>query len=92
MLFCSFSAALNAVVNPDNVKASVRLYICGADGRIIIECSMNALLKSICFLNIPNRILQTYFRALLLNSQLCFVFWHLKSHMAAKCFMLVLVI
>ncbi len=40
MLFCSFSAALNAVVNPDNVKASVRLYICGSDCRIIIECSM----------------------------------------------------
>ncbi len=37
----SFSAALNAVVNPDYVKASVRLYICGSDGRIIIECSMN---------------------------------------------------
>ncbi len=32
---CSFSAALNAVVNPDNVKASVRLYMCGSDGRII---------------------------------------------------------
>ncbi len=30
-------------VNPDNVKASVRLYICGSDGRIIIERSMNAL-------------------------------------------------
>ncbi len=37
---CSVHAALNAVVNPDNVKVSVRLYICGSDGRIIIECSM----------------------------------------------------
>ncbi len=27
MLFRSFSTALNAVVNPDNVNASVRLYI-----------------------------------------------------------------
>ncbi len=39
VLFRSFSAALNAVVNPDNVKASVRLYICGSDGRIVIERS-----------------------------------------------------
>ncbi len=38
----SFNAVLNAVVNPDNVKASVRLYMCGSDGRKIIECSMNA--------------------------------------------------
>ncbi len=29
VLFCSFSTCLNAVVNPDNVKESVRLYICG---------------------------------------------------------------
>ncbi len=29
-----------AVVNPDNVKASVRLHTCGSDGRIIIERSM----------------------------------------------------
>ncbi len=36
----SFSAALNAVVNPNNVNASVQLYICGSDGHIIIECSM----------------------------------------------------
>ncbi len=43
MLFRSFSAALQAVVNPDNVKASVRLYMCGSDGRMIIECFMNAL-------------------------------------------------
>ncbi len=32
-----------AVVNPDNVKVSVRLYTCGSGGRIIIECSMNTL-------------------------------------------------
>ncbi len=37
MLFRSFSAALNAVVNPDNVKASVRLHICGSDGRTEVE-------------------------------------------------------
>ncbi len=52
MVFRSFSAALNAVVNPDNVKASVRLYMCGSDGRIIIECSMKWLLdcfKIACF-------------------------------------------
>ncbi len=29
-----------AVVNPDNVKVSVRLYTCGSDGRIIIQLSM----------------------------------------------------
>ncbi len=40
MLSRTFSAALNAVVNPDNVKASVRQYICGSDGRMIIERSM----------------------------------------------------
>ncbi len=39
----SFSAALNGVVNPNNVKASVQLYICCFDGRMIIELSMNAL-------------------------------------------------
>ncbi len=43
VLFCSFSAALNAVVNPDNITASVRLFICGSDGRIITERSMNSL-------------------------------------------------
>ncbi len=45
MLFRSFSAALNADVNPDNIKASVRLYSLHvvSDGRIIIEFSMNAL-------------------------------------------------
>ncbi len=43
MFFRSFSAALIADVNPDNVKASVRLYICGSDGRIITERSMNVL-------------------------------------------------
>ncbi len=40
MLSRPFSAALNAVVNPDNVKASVRLYICGSDGCMLRECSM----------------------------------------------------
>ncbi len=49
MVFRSFSAALNAVVNPDNVKASVRLYMCGSDGRIIIECSMKWLLSPKAF-------------------------------------------
>ncbi len=36
MLFRSFSAGLHAVVNPDNVKASVRLYICGSDVNVNI--------------------------------------------------------
>ncbi len=43
VLFRSFNAALNAVVNPDDVKATVQLYICGSDSSIITECSMNAL-------------------------------------------------
>ncbi len=36
MLFHSFSAALNADVNPDNGKELGRLYTCGSDGRMII--------------------------------------------------------
>ncbi len=40
VLFRSFTAALHTVVNPDNVKASVRLYKCGSDGRMMIECFM----------------------------------------------------
>ncbi len=36
VLFRSFSAALHAVVNPDNVKASVQLYTCCSDVHMII--------------------------------------------------------
>ncbi len=41
---------LNAVVNPDNVNASVQLYICRSDGRIIIEGSMNTLWSDVVIL------------------------------------------
>ncbi len=57
MVFRPFSAALNAVVNPDKVKASVPLYICGSDGRIIIECSMKLSDVAILAFNFCSRVL-----------------------------------